>query len=79
MAKKVTIHLDALVVIVLLFLLSVGANLYLWRENMQLFKANVEVDWRAKDMEASWKYTQGLLKNCQEHQALTPTAEPLDQ
>ena len=66
MAHKFQLHLDALIVIALLFALSLGANLYLWRENSALSKANVEANWERQNMEMNWNYMKVQLEQCRD-------------
>ena len=64
MAKKVSIHLDAVLGIVLIFIISFGFNLYQRYQFMDLLKEYGEAETKAQDMEVNWKYVKTLLVQC---------------
>ena len=66
MIKKVELHVDAIAVIVLLFVASFGFNLYQRYQYSDLMKEHVELQWKAQDTEINWKYVKGLLEICRE-------------
>jgi hypothetical protein len=62
--KKVELHVDAIAVIVLVFVASFGFNLYQRYQYSDLMEEHVELQWRAQDTEINWKYVKGLLEIC---------------
>ncbi len=46
MKKKFTLHLDALIVIIVLFISSVGLALFLQRQVTELTKENQQLQWK---------------------------------
>ncbi|GAB6042815.1 hypothetical protein [Endothiovibrio diazotrophicus] len=75
--KRFTFHLDALIVVVALFALSLGGNFYLWKQNEALFKEKVEALWQAQNMESSWKYARGQLDECRSGVVADSSPSPL--
>ena len=64
MVKKVSIHLDAVITIVLIFLISFGFNLYQRYQFRDLLNEYGEAETKAQDMEVNWKYVKALLAQC---------------
>ena len=80
MTKKIQLHIDALLVIVLIFLVSFGTNLYQRYQYSDLLKDYVEAETKAQDMEVNWNYVKGLLQNCRKNQtqSLSLDEDPAD-
>lgn len=64
MAKRIVLHIDALIVIVLIIVASFGFNLYQRYQYSDLLQEHVDTQWQAQDMEVNWNYAKGLLENC---------------
>ena len=69
MKKKFEIHLDALIFIVIIIIVSFGFNIYQKVQYSSLIKDFVEAEWKAQNMETNWNYVKGLLENCRETSA----------
>lgn len=62
--KKATLNLDAIIVLVIVFAVSFGFNLYQRYQYRDLLQAKVDADWHAQNMKSSWIYTKGQLAAC---------------
>lgn len=75
MTKKFVLHLDALLIIILIFATSFGINLYQRVQYADLLKDYVEAETKAQDMEINWNYVNGLLGQCQASQNTSPLSD----
>jgi hypothetical protein len=66
--KKFVLHLDALLIIILIFAISFGINLYQRVQYADLLEEYVEAETKAQNMEVNWNYVKGLLGQCQASQ-----------
>lgn len=66
MVNKIELHVDAIAVIILLFVTSFGFNLYQRYQYSDLMKEHVELQWKAQDAEINWQYVKGLLEICRQ-------------
>lgn len=64
MAKKIALHVDALVALALVFVVSFGFNLYQRVQYQSLLTEHVQLQWKAQDAEINWKVASGQLKKC---------------
>lgn len=64
MAKKVTLHLDALAGIALALIASLGFNLYQRFQYESLLQAHTDLQWHAQNAEVNWKFAKGQLDKC---------------
>jgi hypothetical protein len=62
--KKLTVHLDALAIIALVFLASVGMNVWQFQSNSELMQKYVDAEWELGNTRANAVYTRRLLKSC---------------
>ncbi len=63
--KKVSISLDMVIVIAVVFIISFGYNLYQKYQYQDLLQEHVDVMWHDQNMEINWKYVKGLLEKCE--------------
>ena len=64
MIKKFTLHLDAVIVIVLLFVVSLGFNWYQFKESQDLFQQNVDANWEIQDLKTNLMYLKSEYEKC---------------
>lgn len=62
--KQVTINLDAIAVITVVFMISVGLNLWQRHQFNDLLAEHVDSQWEAQDVKANLVYARRLLKEC---------------
>ena len=62
--KQLTVHLDAVVIIALVFLTSVGINAWQIHNNRELMQKYVDADWELGNTRTNVVYTRRLLKAC---------------
>jgi hypothetical protein len=75
-ARKVVLHVDALVAIVVVFAASFGFNLYQRYQYASLLKEHTQLQWKAQDTEFNWKIVKGKLDKCAAAaEAATPAAK----
>ena len=68
MRKKITLNLDAAIVIILVFIVSFGFNLYQRYQYSQVFQENMDLRWDNQNMKINWdqfKDTKTALEKCQ--------------
>lgn len=64
--KKFSFHLDMIVVVIILFLLSVGANIYQWQIHGALHKSNISNKLGMTEKHVALIDTEIALKECQD-------------
>ena len=55
--KQLTVHLDALAIIALVFLASVGMNVWQFQSNSELMQKYVDAEWELGNTRANVVYT----------------------
>lgn len=71
MIKKFELHLDAIVVVVVLFLLSFGANFYQQIQYSGLLQEYVDEKWKSEDLQSQLVVVKAKLEQ-QESAAIEP-------
>ena len=66
--KKLTIHLDALFVIGLVFVALLAGNWYQNQKYDQLFIEKIDLEWRLQDAETSLKTLLSKTKECSDNE-----------
>jgi len=66
MKKSFTLHLDALLVITLVFLLTFGFIGYQRSQYTALLEEHIQLQWQAQDLEINVNYLKGKLEQCNE-------------
>jgi predicted ABC-type exoprotein transport system permease subunit len=66
MKKSFTLHLDALLVIVLVFLLALGFIAYQRSQYSDLLKEHVQLQWDSQNLEANVSFLKVKLEQCGE-------------
>ena len=64
MMKKVTLNYDFIGVFIIVFIASVGYNIYQYFQHKELFAKYVDQTWSAQDAEANVVYTRKQLESC---------------
>ena len=64
MSKKVTLNYDFIGIFIVLFIASVGYNIYQNFEYKELFAEHVDHTWSAQNTEANLVYTRKQLESC---------------
>jgi len=62
--KQLTVHLDAVVIIALIFLASLGMNAWQFLNNRVLMQKYVDAEWELGNTRANVVYTRRMLKHC---------------
>jgi len=62
--KQLTVHLDAVAIIALVFLASLGMNVWQFLNNRELMQKYVDAEWELGNTRANVVYTRRLLKTC---------------
>lgn len=62
--KHLTVNLDAVVIIVLIFLISLGMNVWQFLNSSELMQKYVDAEWELGNSRAEVVYTRRLLKAC---------------
>lgn len=62
--KQLTVHLDAVVIIALALLASVGLNIWQIHLNRELMQKYVDADWELGNTRTNVVYARRLLKAC---------------
>lgn len=62
--KKVTIHYDAIAMVAVVLVISLGINVWQRHQFNELLAEHVDSQWQAQDVKANLVYTRGLLKSC---------------
>lgn len=65
--KKIGLHIDALAVIVVVFITSFGFNLYQRYQYSDLLKDHIGLQLQVLSMELGAGMTDGMLKQCEDH------------
>ena len=68
--KKFSFHIDMIIVIIFLFLLSVGANIYQWQIHGALHKSNISNKLGMAEKHAALIDTEIELKECEDKRAV---------
>jgi len=64
MAKKVTLNYDFIGVFIIVFIASVGYNIYQNFQYRELYTEHVDLKWSAQDAEANLIYIRKQLESC---------------
>ena len=64
MMKKATLNYDFIGVFLIVFIISVGYNIYQYFQHKELFAKYVDQTWSAQNAEANVVYTQKQLESC---------------
>ncbi len=64
MIKKYTIHLDAIIVGAMVFLLAFAAIVYQRVQYTDLLEEHVALQWKVQDLEVNVPYLQGMYQQC---------------
>jgi hypothetical protein len=62
--KQLAVHLDAVAIIALVFLASVGMNAWQFLNNRELMQKYVDAEWELGNTRANVVYARKLLKAC---------------
>jgi hypothetical protein len=62
--KRLTVHLDAVVIIALIFLTSLGMNVWQFLNSRELMQKYVDAEWELGNTRANVVHTRRLLKAC---------------
>jgi hypothetical protein len=62
--KQLTVHLDAVAIIALVFLASLGMNVWQFLNNRELMQKYVDAEWELGNSRANVVYTRSLFKAC---------------
>ena len=62
--KQLTVHLDAVVIITLVFLASLGMNVWQVLNSRELMQKYVDAEWELGNTKANVVYARRLLKAC---------------
>ena len=62
--KQLTVHLDAVAIIALVFLASLGMNVWQFLNNRELMQKYVDAEWELGNSRANVVYTRSLYKAC---------------
>lgn len=72
--KKFSFHLDMIVVVIILFLISISANIYQWQINDEIHKSNISNKLDVTEKHVALINTEAALKECQDKLAADITA-----
>lgn len=64
MARKIAFHLDALVVVVLIFVVSFGFNLYQRYQYEDLLQKYVDIEWEKQNIAINLQEAKKRPENC---------------
>lgn len=64
MATKIGLHTDAIAVIVLVFMLSLGMNLFQRYQYSDLLKEHADLQWQLQDVQINLSLTKHQLEKC---------------
>ena len=67
MTKKLTLNYDFIGIFIVLFIASVGYNIYQNFKYKELFTAHVDQTWSKQDAEANLVYTRKQLESCKDN------------
>jgi hypothetical protein len=62
--KQLTVHLDAVVIIALIFLASLGMNLWQFLNSKELMQNYIDAKWELENTRATVVYARRMLKAC---------------
>ena len=62
--KQLTVHIDAVAIIALIFLASLGMNVWQFLNNRELMQKYVDAEWELGNARTNVVYTRRLLKAC---------------
>ena len=62
--KQLTVHLDAVVIIALVFLASVGINVWQIHNNRELMQKYIDAEWELGNTRTNVVYARKLLMAC---------------
>jgi hypothetical protein len=62
--KQLTVHLDAVVIIALVFLASLGMNVWQFLNSRELMQKYVDAEWEMGNTRTNVVYARKLLKAC---------------
>ena len=62
--KQLTVHIDAVVIIALVFLASLGMNVWQVLNSRELMQKYVDAEWELGNARTNVVYTRRLLKAC---------------
>jgi len=62
--KQLTVHLDAVAIIALVFLASLGMNVWQFLNNRELMQKYVDAEWELGNSRANVVYTRSLFNAC---------------
>ena len=64
MTKKVTLNYDFIGIFIIVFIASVGYNIYQHVQYIELYTEHVDLTWSAQNAEANVVYTLKQLESC---------------
>ena len=62
--KQLTVHLDAVAIVALIFLVSIGVNVWQFLDNKELMQKYVNVEWELGNIKSNLVYARRQLKAC---------------
>ena len=62
--KKATIHYDAIAMVFIVLMLSIGLNVWQYWQTQDLMQKYVDAQWVGQNDKANLVYTRTLLKQC---------------
>ncbi|HAD08302.1 MAG TPA: hypothetical protein DCF62_02365 [Porticoccaceae bacterium] len=62
--KKATIHYDAIAMVFIVLMLSIGLNVWQYWQTQDLMQKYVDAQWASQNDKANLVYTRTLLKQC---------------
>lgn len=62
--KKATINYDAIAMVFIVLVLSIGLNVWQYWQSQDLMQKYVDAEWAGQNDKANLVYTRGLLKQC---------------
>ena len=74
--KKLTVNLDAVVIILLVLVASLGMNAWQVHSNKELIQKYVDAEWKAGNYKADAAYARELLKHCDRDNPDSPQLRP---
>lgn len=73
--KKFSFHLDMIVVVIILFLISIGANIYQWQINDEIHQSNISNKLGMTKKHVALINTEIALRECQDKLAADITTD----
>ena len=71
MAKKIAIHTDAVLFLVLILFSSLGFNAYQRQQYSELMTESFDLEWERQNMEVNWLSAQRKWRACKKDQEIT--------